>query len=136
MTHALHTDAAKAARIAARSIVKNVDELIQEANEDWTPTQTASVRKTLSAMPEGFRATYVKAMEGRSLAAAVKACCSECVGWKRKEVRLCTSLACPLYPYRPYQEHADGTIGVFSIPEPTVLSLLAAGALALMRRRL
>jgi len=54
-------------------------------------------------MPERYRANYDQAVSGRSRAAAVKAICLECVCFQKEEVRLCTSLACPLYPYRPYK---------------------------------
>ena len=62
-----------------------------------------SVQRKLDDMPRIYRATYRKAMSGKSLRAAVNSFCLECVGWQREEVRLCTSPACPLYPYRPYQ---------------------------------
>jgi len=64
-------------------------------------TQIAERRKQMPAM---YRGGYDKAMRGRSLKSAVHAFCLECVGWQRKEVELCTSPACPLFPYRPYQE--------------------------------
>jgi hypothetical protein len=35
--------------------------------------------------------------------AAIKAQCLECMGWSRKDIDGCTDLACPLYPYRPFQ---------------------------------
>jgi hypothetical protein len=53
-------------------------------------------------MPETCRRTYLRAMQGKSLSAAVKAFCMECVGWDRQEVARCTAPACPLYPYRPF----------------------------------
>jgi len=58
-------------------------------------------------MPKIHRATYDKAVSGKSLRAAVNAFCAECVMWQREEVRLCTSLACPLWAYRPYQEISE-----------------------------
>lgn len=54
-------------------------------------------------MPRIYRATYNRAVSGRSLRAAVNSFCAECCMWQREEVRLCTSLACPLWPYRPYR---------------------------------
>ena len=55
------------------------------------------------AMPRKYRATYDKAVLGKSLRAAVNAQCLECVMWQSKEVTLCTDLGCPLYTVRPYQ---------------------------------
>jgi hypothetical protein len=54
-------------------------------------------------MPEIHRANYDKAQRGKSMKAAIKAFCLECVCWQKEEVRLCTSPACPLYSYRPYK---------------------------------
>ena len=50
-----------------------------------------------------YRATYNKAVTGKSLRAAINAFCLECVCWQRKEIQLCTSLSCPLFAVRPYQ---------------------------------
>ena len=54
-------------------------------------------------MPKIHRANYDEAVSGKSRKAAIKAFRLECVCWQKEEVRLCTSLACPLYPYRPYK---------------------------------
>jgi len=55
-------------------------------------------------IPRSYRADYRKAMEGKSLRAAVNSACRECVVWKIKEVRHCTNRLCPLYMVRPYQK--------------------------------
>ena len=60
------------------------------------------IAKRRADMPRAYRHNYDKAMSGRSLKAAVKAFCLECVQWDRNEVKLCPSVACPLYPYRPF----------------------------------
>lgn len=54
-------------------------------------------------IPRAYRANYDRAIAGKSLRAAVNAQCLECVCWQRKEVTLCTDLACPLHAVRPYQ---------------------------------
>jgi len=51
-----------------------------------------------------YRRLWDKAMTGRSLRAAVKSKCLDCMGWQSTEVRLCTCVACPLFPYRPGQK--------------------------------
>ena len=86
----------------AKRLSLNVSQLIQDARLDVGPTQESAIAKRLSDMPETCRRTYLRAMQGRSLAAAVKAFCMECVGWDRSEVARCTAPACPLYPYRPF----------------------------------
>ena len=66
-------------------------------------TQAEQIAEHLKEMPTIYRATYKKAVTGKSLRAAVNSFCAECTMWQREEVRLCTSLACSLYPYRPYR---------------------------------
>jgi len=62
-----------------------------------------NIAERRAQMPKIHRANYDKAMGGKSMKAAIKAFCLECVGWEKEEVRLCTGLACPLWPYRPYR---------------------------------
>ena len=59
------------------------------------------------AIPKVYRANYDKAMQGNSLRAALKAFCLECMDWQKQEVKLCTSISCPLYPYRPYKNTSE-----------------------------
>lgn len=66
-------------------------------------TPEERIAKRRSDMPSIYRKNYDKAMSGKSLKAASKAFCLECVMWQREEVKLCPSVACPLYPYRPYK---------------------------------
>ena len=61
------------------------------------------IAERLQQMPKIHRANYRDAVSGRSRKSAIKAFCLECVQWQKEEVRLCTALACPLFPYRPYQ---------------------------------
>ena len=65
------------------------------------------IAKRRADMPKIYRATYDKAVSGKSLRAAVNSFCAECTMWQREEVRLCTSLACPLRLYRPYQGSSE-----------------------------
>ena len=52
-------------------------------------------------IPKLYLGTYNKAITGKSRKAAMHTFCLECCGWQIKEVFLCTSPQCPLYPYRP-----------------------------------
>ncbi len=65
--------------------------------------RSEQIEQRRKQIPDIHRANYDKAMRGRSMKAGVKAFCLECCGWQKEEVRLCSDLACPLYPYRPYR---------------------------------
>jgi len=62
------------------------------------------IAERLRQMPKSQRANYLKAQEGNSRCAGIRAECLDCMGYKIEEVRQCTVLGCPLYPYRPYQQ--------------------------------
>lgn len=70
-------------------------------------------------MHRSYRATYDRAVKGKSLRAAINSQCLECVCWVTKEVRLCTDLACPLYAVRPYRLPQNGRDGQDTEPEST-----------------
>ena len=71
-------------------------------------TLNPKVTAKMAIIPVKYRSTYRKAMTGKSLRAAVNSFCLECTGWQREEIRLCTSPACPLFCFRPYQEKRNG----------------------------
>ena len=50
-----------------------------------------------------YRKNYRKAVSGKSLRAAVNAKCLDCMCWQANEVKLCPSMDCPLWSYRPYE---------------------------------
>ena len=61
--------------------------------------------KEIASSPESYRGILTRVYAGEaSPRQAIKAFCLRCVGYLRNEVRDCTSWACPLHPYRPYQE--------------------------------
>jgi hypothetical protein len=68
----------------------------------------SKIAERRAQMPRSYRATYDRAVKGKSLRAAINAQCLECVCWITKEVRFCTDLACPLYAVRPYQLPQNG----------------------------
>lgn len=74
----------------------------------------AKIAERRAQIPRSYRATYDRAVKGRSLRAAINAQCLECVCWQRKEITLCTDLACPLYAVRPYQSPQNGRQGQVS----------------------
>jgi hypothetical protein len=81
-----------------------IDGLLKAASLDRPATEIAKIAKRLEDTPETMRRTYLRAVGGKSKAAAIKAFCSECVGWDRQEVRRCTAPACPLFALRPFTE--------------------------------
>jgi len=68
-----------------------------------SPKRQEKIAARRAQIPKAYRATYDKAVSGKSLRAAINAQCLECCMWQRKEVMLCTDLACSLYAVRPYQ---------------------------------
>lgn len=99
------SEEARARGQAAVDLSKNPRELVKAANLDVDSTTEAKILARVDSMPRFCRATYLRAMRGRSKGSAIKAFCQMCVCWERKEVALCTDPACPVYPYRPYVEH-------------------------------
>lgn len=69
-----------------------------------SPERQQKIAERRADMPRIYCATYDKAVSGKSLRAAVNSFCVQCVMYQREEVRLCTSLACPLWLYRPYRD--------------------------------
>jgi hypothetical protein len=69
----------------------------------------------LRQMPPKYRATYRRAVKGKSLRACVNAQCLDCCEWQTGEIAGCTDLGCPLYTVRPYQNGSgSGQDGQFS----------------------
>ena len=90
------------------SIAKNDHLADQNAKPDPNTdpsTRKAQIAKKLASMPEACRATYKRAMSGKSRLAGVTAHCQECFCYSeyRANVRDCTITTCPLWPYRPYR---------------------------------
>lgn len=60
--------------------------------------------KALSDAPESAKGALAGAFSGSaSPRKAIKAMCLSCVGFERKEITNCSSFACPLWEYRPFQ---------------------------------
>jgi hypothetical protein len=70
------------------------------------PARALAIDRRLAQMPLKSRSTYRRAVGGKSRLAGIKAFCMECCVHDRAAIRDCTALACPLYPYRPFQERA------------------------------
>ena len=70
---------------------------LQRLKEAGVPTQFAKEMRAPQV------ATYIKAMQGHSRTAAIKAKCLDCCGWSRSEASKCDLEACSLWPYNPYR---------------------------------
>ena len=71
------------------------------------------VAERLRQMPPKYRATYRRAVEGKSLRACINAQCLECCGSQSAEVAVCTDLGCPLWSVRPYRSSGSSRQGQF-----------------------
>ena len=68
----------------------------------------AARSEALSSTSPMYRAVKERAYDGvASPRAAIRAFCLSCTGDSRNAVRDCTSYACPLREYRPYQTSGD-----------------------------
>jgi hypothetical protein len=103
------TKARRARRDKARNTVVVTVFPPQNRLAHLDPARRAAVEHRLNLMPKHCRRVYLHAVGGRSPRSAIKAFCRECVGWQRNEARRCTSLACPLWPYRPGHVRQDAT---------------------------
>lgn len=81
---------------------------------DLSSKKAERIAKRRADMPQIYRGQYDRAMQGKSLRAAINAFCLECVQWQRVEVRKCPSTPCPLYLYRPYK--TDPTVSGSNLP--------------------
>jgi len=97
---------ATAGTAAPKKIIRQSESYPQGQNQSTENHRTERIRKHRADIPKIHRKIYDRAMQGKSLKSAVKSFCLECVCWQKEEVRLCTSLACPLYPYRPYKQRS------------------------------
>ncbi len=64
------------------------------------PNPESCIETRAADYPLRYKATYRKAMAGKSRKAAMTAFCVMCMGYQAHEVKRCTAPACPLYPYR------------------------------------
>jgi hypothetical protein len=91
-----------AAVLARRKSAKSSEIDFSGACRDRSAADIAKIQNRAADMPPIYRRNYLRAVSRRSMAAAIKAFCLECVQWERAEVTHCTAPACPLYAYRPF----------------------------------
>jgi len=56
-----------------------------------------------------FRKKWIKALQRKSMKAAITAKCQGCMAWQNTEVRECNVVTCPLWQYRPLAKR-DGRL--------------------------
>ena len=90
-------DAAKAIREARRRArLAEVERLVAYRRK--------GIKRQLEYVPAIHQQRYLDAVLGHAgLRAAINANCASCCCWQNREISLCTTWACPLWPYRPYQ---------------------------------
>jgi len=75
-------------------------------NESASLSEKIALRRAarLASAPESARGLLARCYNGTaSPRQAIKSFCHDCVGFDRAAVKECTSFACSLWPYRPYQ---------------------------------
>ena len=83
-------------------------------------------RRRLASIPASAQNIYVRAATGQaSPRGAIKAMCLDCVGYDRQAVADCTSPACPLFHYRPYQSKAKPDLAA---PTPVLKGQTSLGS--------
>jgi len=77
----------------------------KRGSDDDASIQEARKRKLkqIEQIAPSKHGKFVKAYKGHSLRAGIDANCLDCQGFDLVQVRNCTVLNCPLWPYRPYQ---------------------------------
>ncbi len=91
--------------MAADGSAPSRQRLVRKALLAVDPCRKSAVDKQALEIPRLYRVAYVRAAAGKaSPRSAIKAFCLTCVVWQRHEVAHCTSVACPLYEYRPWKQ--------------------------------
>jgi hypothetical protein len=100
--------------------------------------QAEKIAQRMAQIPKIHQAVYKNAVSGKSRKDAVKSFCLMCFGWQKEEVRLCTDLACPLYPYRPYKnsKQAENRTGLAPESDAIHIGKILPDVLATIERRM
>jgi len=77
-------------------------------NKDEKMNVRVQLRQWFKNIPNlyhgAFRKKWVKALQRKSMKAAVTAKCQDCMNWQNTEVRECNIVTCPLWQYRPFSK--------------------------------
>jgi hypothetical protein len=70
-------------------------------------------QRLLDHVPAGIKFLFLKIVSGevRSPSNAIKLKCLDCCVWSREEAKLCETIECALWHYRPYQEKKEENQG-------------------------
>ena len=71
------------------------------------------LRKWYKNIPDlyhgSFRKKWIKALQRKSMKAAIYAQCQDCMCWQNTEIKECNIVTCPLFQYRPFA-NKDGKL--------------------------
>jgi hypothetical protein len=86
----------------AHDLTRDYDTDVQQTPDDrgFTDRRREMIAEKVQTIPGRYRGNYEAGISGESRKAAVRSFCLECMGWSSPDVRACTALACPLFPYR------------------------------------
>ena len=87
--------------VVGQDVEKKIDDYLKRV-EGAGENAREAVLTTIRQMPSLYRRFYLAALTGKSRKSALKVHCLECAGWSHAEVALCESVACALWPYRPF----------------------------------
>ena len=51
-----------------------------------------------------FCKKWIKALQHRSMKAAIAAKCQDCMNWDNSQIKGCNLVICPLWQYRPFRD--------------------------------
>jgi len=68
--------------------------------------------KYINSVPSKYRGCVRKALEGKSLASAVKAKCLDCCCWQHSEAADCRVPMCALYFFNPYRRRLQDRVSI------------------------
>ena len=84
---------------------------IQQRQPETKRERIAAWRENIPDKFHGsYRKQYDKAINRKSMRAAINSKCLDCMCWQQAEVKRCDIVTCPLNPYRPYQDGSGSTV--------------------------
>jgi len=107
MSKQLFTAETRALAAQTRQLAGDPAAILAASGLDLPEKRKAAVLARLREMPAFFRGTFLRSQKPRpNPKVSIRAFCQMCLAWAdvKTGVRECTSLACPLYTLRPYQQ--------------------------------
>ncbi len=83
---------------------KSVDHSKPRKRRKANPRNIEAIKARLTDHQQLSLMPLVEKIENGNVKSAIKLFCISCCGYSKKEVSLCTAIACPLHSLRPYQK--------------------------------